>query len=94
MIANLRAANKVHAAVKAGARTQKEIRRMTKLLQDDVCDALAYLILTVRTIRTETDGYTRQYLPAERREVETNESPLSFSTIRALMPTSRSPFRC
>ena len=89
MLVNLPAAKKVHAAIKAGARTQREIRRMTKLLEDEVCDALAHLLLTVRTIRTETDGTTRWYVLTERREVKHNESPLSFSNIRCLMPSSR-----
>jgi hypothetical protein len=105
MIANLTAANKVHAAITAGARTQKEILRKTRLPEDQVADSIAYLLLTVRMIRTETDDYTRFYFPTTDRTVfsvvaeqsgsvnDTPDSALSFSTMRGLMPRTQS-FRC
>ena len=98
-MANLKVANRVYAAINAGARTQTEILEQTKLLEDQVGDALAYLLLTAGTIRTKTRGNSRLYFPttpcmvanvrgAQREGV--NDSPLSFSTIRGLMPRMRS----
>ena len=93
MIINLTAANKVRAAIEAGARTQEEIRRKTKLAEDHVCDALAYLLLTVHAIRTASVGNTRFYFPIPQWSGEASESALSFSTMRGLMPRMRT-FRC
>jgi hypothetical protein len=95
MTASLKIANRVYAAINSGARTQREIRQRTNLLEDEVGDALAYLLLTTGTIRTVTQGNSRLYFPTtprtndevtrERRETG-NDGPLSFSTIRGLMP--------
>jgi hypothetical protein len=99
MMANLKAVKRVYAAINAGARTQREIRRKTKLLEDQVGDALAYLLLTAGTIRTETHENSRLYFPTTPRMAANahgaqrgcvNDSPLSFSTIRGLMPRTRS----
>jgi hypothetical protein len=99
MMANLKTADRVYAAINAGARTQREIRQKTKLLEDQVGDALAYLLLTAGTIRTVTHGSSRLYFPTTPRMVANepralrggvNDSPLSFSTIRWLMPRVRS----
>ena len=93
MIVNLTAAKKVHAAIKAGARTQWEIRKKTKLPEDQIGDALAHLLITARMIRTETDNSTRLYFPAVKQHGLINDSPLSFSTMQGLMPRTSS-FRC
>jgi hypothetical protein len=95
---NLKVANRVYAAINGGARTQSEICQKTKLLEDQVGGALAYLLLTARTIRTETQEDSRLYFPTTPRRVANeigdqrggNDSPLSFSTIRWLMPRMRS----
>jgi hypothetical protein len=98
-MANLKVAKRVYAAINAGARTQSEICQRTNLLEDQVGEALAYLLLTAGTIRTQTQEDSRLYFPTTPRTVANepgaqregvNDSPLSFSTIRWLMPRVRS----
>jgi len=51
----------VREAIRCGARTQKEIAQTTKLPKDEVCDALANLLLWTREIRTDVINHTRMY---------------------------------
>jgi len=53
--------DRVLAAIRAGAHTQREIRRLTKLSSDEVCDALAQLLLWSRKIRTTIFAGQRHY---------------------------------
>ena len=86
MLSNVTLAKEVHRAIKNGARTQAAICRSTKHGADPVCLALAYLLITKRAIRIETQGNTRRYLPAQQPRRGKLDAPLSFSTLRALMP--------
>ncbi len=55
-------AERVHEAIKNGARTQREIAQATKLGKDEIGDALANLLLWTREIRTEMVDNHRVYL--------------------------------
>src|SRR5258705_12966256 len=88
---------RVHHAIRRGARTQREIAQDTKLGKDEIGDALANLLLWTREIRTQVIDSTRVYylndsaevapvansprLPARKRDV-----PSSFSHLQGLMP--------
>lgn len=91
MIDNLTLAKEVQKAIDKGAQTLRAICRRTKRKPDQVGQALAYLLLTARTTRTEIREGSRVYLPAvPPRRGPIKESPLSFSVLRALMPRARS----
>lgn len=54
--------DKVLAAIRYGAQTQDEIRSATRLTKDDICEALAQLLLWSRDLRTDVvDGSPRRY---------------------------------
>jgi len=88
---------RVHHAIRKGARTQREIAQDTKLGKDEIGDALANLLLWTREIRTQVIDTTRVYfinesgdaaviqdsphLPARKGDV-----PSSFSCLQGLMP--------
>jgi hypothetical protein len=88
---------RVRDAIRRGSRTQREIAQETKLGKDEICDALANLILWTHEIRTQIVDNTRLYflndsadtstlddvprLPARKRDV-----PSSFSCLHGLMP--------
>ena len=88
---------RVHDAIRKGARTQREIAQDTKLGKDEIGDALANLLLWTREIRTQVIDSTRVYfinesgdaaviqdsphLPARKGDV-----PSSFSCLQGLMP--------
>ena len=88
---------RVHDAIRKGARTQREIAQDTKLGKDEIGDALANLLLWTREIRTQVINSTRMYfinesgdaaviqdsprLPARKGDV-----PSSFSCLQGLMP--------
>lgn len=89
---------RVREAIKKGARTQKEIRKVAHLGDDEVGDALANLLLWTREIRTQMIDNTRHYYLIEPSEVlqpimpESNiparkrDVPSSFSALHGLMP--------
>lgn len=96
MLRKLSPADRVREAIRCGAHTQKEIAIVTKLPKDEVCDALANLLLWTREIRTQIVRHQRLYFVNEAMEELTNGqgSPnnrsrsltASFSTVGELMP--------
>jgi hypothetical protein len=100
MLRKLSPADRVREAIRCGARTQKEIAQATKLPKDEVCDALANLLLWTREIRTDVINHTRMYfvneaaqtLPASsvdalgKRKRRRPELNPSFSSVGVLMP--------
>src|SRR6266404_6144222 len=68
MLRKLSPADRVREAIRCGARTQKEIAQVTKLPKDEVCDALANLLLWTREIRTQVINHTRMYFVNETAE--------------------------
>jgi hypothetical protein len=96
MLRKLSPADRVREAIRCGARTQKEIAHVTRLPKDEVCDALANLLLWTREIRTQVIGHTRMYFVNEvteelakaREAVEAKRKGLSpsFSSVGVLMP--------
>jgi hypothetical protein len=92
MIANPRVAKEVQAAIESGAETLSAICQRTNYTPDQVGYALAYLLLTAKTTRTETRGNDRLYFPVipPRPRGPLDDPPLSFSILRGLMPRARS----
>ena len=95
MLRKLSPADRVREAIRCGADTQKEIVQVTKLPKDEVCDALANLLLWTREIRTEIVDHTRKYFVNETLQelVRTGSESKrkrslssSFSSVGALMP--------
>jgi hypothetical protein len=68
MLRKLSPADRVRESIRCGARTQKEIAQVTKLPKDEVCDALANLLLWSREIRTQIVSHTRMYFVNEATE--------------------------
>jgi len=97
MLRKLSPADRVREAIRCGAREQKEIAQVTRLPKDEVCDALANLLLWTREIRTQVVGNTRMYFvnetaeelsrtaEAARARRERGLNP-SFSSVGVLMP--------
>src|SRR6266849_8255497 len=100
MLRKLSPADRVREAIRCGARTQKEIAHVTKLPKDEVCDALANLLLWTREIRTQIVNHTRMYFvneaadgssqvsetaPGKRRRGRSDLNS-SFSSVGVLMP--------
>ena len=94
MLRKLSPADRVREAIRCGARTQKEIAHVTKLPKDEVCDALANLLLWTREIRTQIVNHQRLYFVNEAMEelqktagnkAKRGLSP-SFSSVGVLMP--------
>ncbi len=94
MLRKLSPADRVREAIRCGAHTQKEIAAVTKLPKDEVCDALANLLLWTREIRTQIVRHQRMYFVNEALEElakvqdtkrKRSLSP-SFSTVGMLMP--------
>lgn len=94
MLRKLSPADRVREAIRCGARTQKEIAHVTKLPKDEVCDALANLLLWTREIRTQIINHQRMYFVNEAIEelqktggnkAKRSLSP-SFSSVGVLMP--------
>ncbi|MDX6406776.1 MAG: hypothetical protein QOH70_4231 [Blastocatellia bacterium] len=71
MLRKLSPADRVREAIRCGARTQKEIAQVTRLPKDEVCDALANLLLWTREIRTQIVNHTRMYFVNEASEALT-----------------------
>lgn len=88
---------RVREAIRKGARTQKEIRKLAGLDDDDVGVALADLLLWTREIKTQIIDNTRQYFINESADLPIREEamniplrkgdvPSSFSAMQGLMP--------
>ena len=96
MLRKLSPADRVREAIRCGAHTQKEIAQVTKLHKDEVCDALANLLLWTREIRTQIVRHQRMYFVNEALEelaktqfagAKRNRSlNPSFSSVGMLMP--------
>lgn len=95
MLRKLSPADRVREAIRCGAHTQKEIAAVTKLPKDEVCDALANLLLWTREIRTQIVRHQRMYFVNEALEELTKVQSEarrkrsldpSFSSVGVLMP--------
>jgi hypothetical protein len=96
MLRKLSPADRVREAIRCGAHTQKEIAQVTKLPKDEVCDALANLLLWTREIRTQIVRHQRMYFVNEAGEelakaggtaaVKRKRLNPSFSSVGVLMP--------
>jgi hypothetical protein len=95
MLRKLSPADRVREAIRCGAREQKEIAQVTRLPKDEVCDALANLLLWTREIRTQIVNHKRMYFVNEvseelARTVEAGKGQRglnpSFSSVGVLMP--------
>jgi hypothetical protein len=94
MLRKLSPADRVREAIRCGARTQKEIAQVTRLPKDEVCDALANLLLWTREIRTQVINHTRMYFVNETAEELAEAAQArrnrglnpSFSSVGVLMP--------
>ena len=96
MLRKLSPADRVREAIRCGAHTQKEIAQVTKLPKDEVCDALANLLLWTREIRTQIVRHQRMYFVNEAlAELSKTQGTAlkrksslsgSFSTVGVLMP--------
>src|SRR5437588_1831019 len=93
MLRKLSPADRVRAAILCGAHTQKEIAAVTKLPKDEVCDALANLLLWTREIRTQIVRHQRMYFVNEALEELAKGTAKrkrtlnpSFASVGVLMP--------
>jgi hypothetical protein len=94
ILRKLSPADRVREAIRCGARTQNEIAHVTRLPKDEVCDALANLLLWTREIRTQIVNHQRMYFANEEME-KLQKAPgnkakrgltPSFSSVGVLMP--------
>src|SRR5207247_6389261 len=69
MLRKLSPADRVRESIRCGAHTQKEIGQVTKLPKDEVCDALANLLLWTHEIRTQIVRHQRMYFINEDMEM-------------------------
>src|SRR6266542_3253535 len=74
MLRKLSPADRVREAIRCGAKTQKEIAQVTKLPKDEVCDALANLLLWTHEIRTQVVNHARMYFVNESAEESAQRS--------------------
>ncbi len=93
MLRKLSPADRVREAIRCGAETQSEIVQVTKLPKDEVCDALANLLLWTREIRTQIVRHQRRYFVNEVPEEQGKSMARakrgltpSFSSVGVLMP--------
>jgi hypothetical protein len=94
MLRKLSPADRVREAIRCGAETQTEIVQVTKLPKDEVCDALANLLLWTREIRTQVMRHQRRYFVNETQEEQEKGTTAkskrgltsSFSSVGVLMP--------
>ena len=96
MLRKLSPADRVREAIRCGAHTQKDIAQVTKLPKDEVCDALANLLLWTREIRTQIVRHQRMYFINEDMELLQKAQAAqqrrsrglnpSFSSVGVLMP--------
>ncbi len=87
MLRKLSPADRVREAIRCGAHTQKEIAQVTKLPKDEVCDALANLLLWTHEIRTQVNNHTRRYFVNEATEEKSREEGSSAKRKRGLNPS-------
>jgi len=87
MLRKLSPADRVREAIRCGAETQTEIAQVTKLPKDEVCDALANLLLWTREIRTQVINHTRRYFVNEATEEKSKKEPSATSRTRGLNPS-------
>lgn len=96
MLRKLSPEDRVREAIRCGAHTQKELVQVTKLPKDEVCDALANLLLWTREIRTQIVRHQRMYFINEDMELLSKVQAAaqkrsrglnpSFSSVGVLMP--------
>ena len=86
MLRKLSPADRVREAIRCGAHTQKEIAAVTKLPKDEVCDALANLLLWTREIRTQIVRHQRMYFVNEALE-ELAKAQAAAKRQRSLNPS-------
>src|SRR5260370_28663981 len=94
MLRKLSPADRVREAIRCGANTQKEIAQVTKLPKDEVCDALANLLLCTREIRSQIFRHTRMYFVNDAMEELAKANQVAkkrglnpyFSSVGVLMP--------
>lgn len=94
LLRKLSPADRVREAIRCGARTQTEIAHVTKLPKDEVCDALANLLLWTREIGTKIVRHQRVYFVNDNagKAAKTADTrrppslPASFSSVGVLMP--------
>lgn len=87
MLRKLSPADRVREAIRCGAETQTEIAQATKLPKDEVCDALANLLLWTREIRTQVINHTRRYFTNETVKEKLREGGSSAKRTRGLNPS-------
>jgi hypothetical protein len=87
MLRKLSPADRVREAIRCGAETQTEIAQVTKLPKDEVCDALANLLLWSREIRTQVINHTRRYFINETTQGKSREESSSAKRTRSLTPS-------
>jgi hypothetical protein len=89
--------DRVREAIRRGAKTQKEIRKVAGLGDDEVGEALANLLLWTREIKTRMIDNNRHYFINESADMPIREEafniprrkgdmPSSFSAVQGLMP--------
>jgi hypothetical protein len=89
--------DRVREAIRRGAKTQKEIRKVAGLGDDEVGEALANLLLWTREIKTQMIDNNRHYFINESADMPIREEafniprrksdmPSSFSAVQGLMP--------
>jgi hypothetical protein len=97
LLSKLSPGERVKEAIRKGARTQKEIRKVAVLGDDEVGEALANLLLWTREIKTQIIDNNRHYFINESADLPIREEafniprrkgdvPSSFSAIPGLMP--------
>jgi hypothetical protein len=87
MLRKLSPADRVREAIRCGAHTQKEIAQVTKLPKDEVCDALANLLLWTHEIRTQIVRHQRMYFVNEEIELLTKAQAGGIKRNRSLNPS-------
>jgi hypothetical protein len=87
MLRKLSPADRVREAIRCGAHTQKQIAEVTKLPKDEVCDALANLLLWTREIRTQVVRHQRMYFINEEMETLQKAQSAAQKRNRSLNPS-------
>jgi hypothetical protein len=97
LLSKLSPVERVREAIRKGSRTQKQIRKITGLGDDEVGEALANLLLWTREIKTQMIDNSRHYFINESADLPIREEgfnlpqrksdlPSSFSAVQGLMP--------
>jgi len=82
--------DRVREAIRCGAHTQKEIVQVTKLPKDEVCDALANLLLWTREIYTKIVRHQRLYFINDDMELLAKAQAAAKKGNRSLNPSFNS----